>query len=180
MELHPMSQLRDIYKSCFQDVYGPGHIISDTAQAGIYLRTELAQMNDSAHSKPNTVKDYYEPVGIHGNFYRVNLFIIKNHVIPYKVFFNAFIRSTNGVKQIPVNKWAEEWALIQAEVKKIEPNMPNFHSDSVAIAHLLQQGHYAFDHSQVFRDTYNPHYRIISKKIFKKEILPYIKSLHRL
>lgn len=167
MKLHPMSQLRDIYKSCFQDVYGPGHIISDTVQAGQYLRSELAQTND-------TIGRYYEPVGIENNFYRVNLSVIKDNVIPYDLFFSAFVRSVNGIKPIPVADWAKQWALIESEVSKMNLNLPNFSADSAAIAQLLQQGKYAFDHSQAFRDAYNPHYRIVSKEIFEKELLPYI------
>jgi peroxiredoxin len=176
MKLYPMSQLRDIYKSCFQDVYGPGHIIADTAHANKYLLSELAQMNGKAesYSKSSSPKDYYEPVGINGNFYRVNLNIILNNGISYDRFFNAFVRSTNGVKPMPVAQWAKKWALIESEVRKMKLNLPNFSSDSAAIARLLQQGKYAFDHSQAYRDAYNPHYRIVSKKIFEKELLPYI------
>lgn len=177
MKLHPMSQLRDIYKSCFQDVYGPGHIISDTVEADKYLRSELASLNNSKDGTHGSVGPYYEPTGIEGNFYRVNISVICDNVIPYDRFFSAFVRSVNGIKSSSVSEWAKRWALIQSVVRKMNLNLTNFDTDSTAIAQLLQQGRYAFNHSQAFRDAYNPHYRIISKDIFEKELLPYI-SLH--
>ena len=40
MAAYPQSTLKDLYKNFFQDRFGPGHIIADTA-AGSYLRWEL-------------------------------------------------------------------------------------------------------------------------------------------
>ena len=34
----PKGQLRDVYKSFYQDALGPGHILGDTASARNYLR----------------------------------------------------------------------------------------------------------------------------------------------
>ena len=34
MHIYPKSTLRDLYKNFFQDLFGPGHIVSDTASAG--------------------------------------------------------------------------------------------------------------------------------------------------
>ena len=46
LEAYPQSSLRDLYKNFFQDRFGPGHIVSDTASAGKYLREELAAEKD--------------------------------------------------------------------------------------------------------------------------------------
>ena len=71
MEIYPCSTLMDIYKNFFQDSFGPGHIISDTASAGRYLREEL----NSADSFSGVA---YEPTGYLVNFYRVNLSVMKD------------------------------------------------------------------------------------------------------
>ena len=41
---YPESTLQDIYKSFYQEHFGPGHIISDTASARRYLMSELSEM----------------------------------------------------------------------------------------------------------------------------------------
>ena len=46
-----------------------------------------------------------EPTGWEGNFYRVNLSVIKKGQIPYAVFFDAFVRSVNGIRPITVAAW---------------------------------------------------------------------------
>ena len=74
--VYPKSTLCDIYKSFFQDRFGPGHLISDTTIAGLYLRKELSTMTES-------LTPDYEPTGCEGNFYRVNLSVIKEGKVPY-------------------------------------------------------------------------------------------------
>jgi hypothetical protein len=70
LEAYPKSTLQDLYKHFFQDYFGPGHIVSDTSSAGAYLDRELALFEQAPGA-------YYEPTGYNGNFYRVNLSVIK-------------------------------------------------------------------------------------------------------
>ena len=79
MQTYPKSTLKDLYKNFFQDKFGPGHIIGDTAAAGIYLRRELASYTECSG-------DIAEPTGWEGNFLRVNLSVIKTGQIPYATF----------------------------------------------------------------------------------------------
>lgn len=76
---YPQSTLQDIYKSFFQDRFGPGHLVADTAAARKYLRTEIEKMETS--SLP-----YYEPAGAGKNFYRVNLSLVKEGVVSEDIF----------------------------------------------------------------------------------------------
>ena len=75
MQKYPKSTLKDLYKNFFQDKFGPGHIIGDTASAGNYLRRELASYTECTG-------DIAEPTGWEGNFLRVNLSVIKNGQLP--------------------------------------------------------------------------------------------------
>ena len=97
LEAYPQSSLRDLYKNFFQDRFGPGHIVSDTASAGKYLREELAAEKDFRGP-------YYEQTGYSGDFYRVNLSLVKEGIIPYQVFFDAFIHKTkqSKIKQMKI------------------------------------------------------------------------------
>ena len=167
MQLHPKSTLRDLYKSFFQDRFGPGHIIADTTSAGRYLRQEL-------ESEKQFRGVLFEPTGYHGNFYRVNLSIIKNGEIDYDTFFKAFVKSVNGIKAITIEEWKAEWKKINAVIVRVVPNLDGYEKDNTEINALLQSGKYAMHHSKQFNEAYNLHYRIIDKATFEKEIMPKI------
>jgi hypothetical protein len=167
MELYPCSTLQDIYKNFFQDRFGPGHIISDTASAGEYLREELNSLI-SFSGVP------YEPTGYMGNFYRVNLSVIKEGKVDYDTFFKTFIKSVSGFEPISVQEWKDEWGVINGVVYKMNLNLKHYSRDSLEIAHLLQEGKYVMHHSREFSEAYNPHYRIVRKEYFEKMLLPLI------
>ena len=74
MATYPESTLQDVYKSFYQDHFGPGHMITDTASARQYLLKELSE-NDVA----STVR--FEPTGSEGRFVRVYLSAIADSLI---------------------------------------------------------------------------------------------------
>ena len=57
---YPHSTLQDIYKSFFQDNFGPGHAVPDSAQAASWLRGELAKVE-------RLDVQLYEATGYNGN-----------------------------------------------------------------------------------------------------------------
>ena len=164
----PKSTLQDLYKSFFQDRFGPGHLVSDTSMAGKYLRHEL---NNSTvfHEK------YYEPTGYESNYYRVNLSVIKENKISYQDFFEAFLRSVENVNLNDIEEWKTEWSEIESVIISMDLNLENFEEDLEMIHSVLEEGEYAVHHSETYNSEYHPHYRIIEKSIFEKEILPLIK-----
>ena len=163
----PKSTLQDLYKSFFQDRFGPGHLVSDTSMAGRYLRHEL---NNSTvfHEK------YYEPTGYESNYYRVNLSVIKENKISYQDFFDAFLRSVENVNLNDIEEWKTEWSEIESVIISMDLNLENFEEDLEMIHSVLEEGNYAIHHSEIYNSEYNPHYRIIEKSIFEKEIMPLI------
>ena len=165
MQTYPKSTLKDLYKNFFQDKFGPGHIIGDTAAAGNYLRRELASYTECSG-------DIAEPTGWEGNFLRVNLSVIKTGQIPYNTFFDAFVRSVNGIQPVTVAEWKKEWLQIEAIIRSIELALPGYEADRKEIEERLDRGEYVGHHSKVFEETYSPHYRIVSKDIFEKELKP--------
>ena len=111
VHIYAKSTLRKLYRGFFQDHLGLGHIVSDTASAGAYLREELA-----------TVKRFDGSClrGYDGNFYRVNLSLVKDCVILYAVNFDVFVRSVNSVCPMPVEEWKKEWALINSVISDMD------------------------------------------------------------
>ena len=164
---YPKSQLRDVYKNFFQDNFGPGHILNDTVAAGKYLRSEL-------ESTKEFEGPLYEPTGNKGNFYRVNLSLIKDGIVDYDTYFSAFVRSVRGIVQPSANSWRNYWKEIDSEIRDLGLSFVDEHNDRLHIAERLASGDFAVHHSHQFDESYNFHYRIISREIFENEILPLI------
>ena len=171
MKMYPHSTLRDLYKNYFQDYFGPGHIIADNSSADRYLRSELK--NSSSFEGAD-----YEPTGYKGRFYRVNLSVIADGRVPYEVYFDAFVRSVNGIKPIANDIWQQEWAKIDSviQVMGVLPQSEATDADRAMISKMLGEGNVVMHHSEEFSKHYQPHYRIIERSIFEQEILPLIKK----
>lgn len=163
MTAYPRSTLKDLYKNFFQDKFGPGHIISDTTAAGNYLRRELSSYTDLEGAVA-------EPTGWEGNFLRVNLSVIKSGQISYDTFFDAFLRSVNGIRPATVGEWQKEWIGIESIIRSMNLLLPDYETDRKEIEDRLNRGEYVGHHSKAFEEAYSPHYRIISKLIFEKEL----------
>lgn len=167
MTTYPQSTLRDLYKNFFQDVFGPGHLISDTAIAGKYLREELLLCDTQQ-------KRLYEPTGYSGNYYRVHLTVLAQKMVSYQRFFDAFVKSAERQPQMSIAQWKNEWTTIDSIIQNMNLNLPDEQKDRQDILELLQNNQYVLHHSQLFNKTYRLHYRIIEKSVFEKEILPYL------
>ena len=115
---------------------------------------------------------YYEPTGFNGNFYRVNLSVIKEGIISRDVFFDAFIRSVSNIQPITQEEWQKEWAQIDSVIHTMNLQLTNYNQEREKIFSLLEQGKFVMHHSEQFSKEYDPHYRIIEREIFLKEILP--------
>ncbi len=173
MERYPLSTLQDIYKNFFQSRFGPGHIVSDTTNAGAYLRKELTLVQDLD-------VPLYETCAENDTYYRVALAAIKSGAVSYEAYFGAFIRSVTALPEVNVSDWTKEWRKIENTIRGMHLNLPEYEKDVSAIEEVLAQGKYAIHHSRLYHDTYQPHYRLMEKKIFEKEILPLIEAYERL
>ena len=165
---YPRSTLKDLYKSFFQDRFGPGHIINDRNAARSYLLREL-----TSYSEPSG--EMYEPTGWQHNFYRVNLDAVKAGFVSSEILLDALIRSANAVKPVTVEEWREEWARIETVIRSMNLSIPDYESDLADINSRLKEGNYVGHHSEAYGNAYDPHYRIIDRDIFEKEILSLLK-----
>lgn len=166
---YPKAQLKDIYKSFFQDCFGPGHIIADQAQARSYLDWELAQ--------PAAYTDgpLYEPTGAEGNYYRVDLRVVSDGLVPYEVFFKAFVDGASAEPAASVPQFAARWQQVLDVARSMGlDTLPNYEADARRIDEHLAAGRYVGHHSDAFQQAYDPHYRIIAREIFLARILPYL------
>jgi hypothetical protein len=153
--------LQDIYKSCFQDLFGVAHALGTMEQVENYIAYESAKA-DSFES------NYYEPCGWRGNFIRVNLKAVREGKISAKELALAFMASANNTESVDLHSWLTEWQQIESIVREIYPNMEGFARDSATIRALIFEGRYVMHHSREYNNYYSPHYRIISKDQFIK------------
>lgn len=118
---YPESTLQDIYKSFYQEHFGPGHIISDTASARRYLMRELSEMG-------KTQSPYFEPTGSQGDYIRVYLSAVANSLITAEQLLDAFVRSANS-RQEPTVSWMEKWETIVSIIQANKIELEGFETD---------------------------------------------------
>ena len=173
MRKYPEAHLQDVYKSCFQDVYGPGHIIKDSATCARYIVDEMGQTDVSDLRFPD-----YEPTGVEGNFVRVNLRVLKDGRVPLDLFVRLLMQSADVKQKMPLYDWKGQWDRLQKTLDTITPRPKNFDADAANLRSWLDRGEVMVHHSRHFNESYAPHYRIIRRDLFEKHLLPLIAPSH--
>ena len=163
---YPESTLQDIYKSFYQEHFGSGHIISDTASARRYLMLELSEMG-------KTASPYFEPTGSQGDYVRVYLSAIADSLITAERLLDAFIRSAN-LWQEPAASWLDKWEAIVSIIQTNKMEIGNFETDLPLLTEAARNNQ-AVHHSRRYNEAYHPHYRIVERGIFEIELKPSLK-----
>lgn len=166
MRDYPQATLQDVYKSCFQDYFGVAHLLGSREQVYNYICKELEADDYVAGSR------YYEKCGWNVNHYRVYLNAIKEGYITADILADAFMASAPEEAPQVTEQWVNQWQVIEKIVRECYPDLYNLDVDSNAISEMLSQGKYVMHHSRRFNAAYHPHYRIIRRDIFEREILP--------
>ena len=102
---------------------------------------------------------------------------IKEGLIKEDMLLDAFIRSANTSERPSVESWRDRWHVIIGTIDQMQLQLPNFDKDKQFIESILSAGKYAISHSPEYREAYHPHYRIVEKGIFEREIKPWITGL---
>ena len=163
---YPESTSQDIYKSFYQEHFGPGHIISDTASARRYLMRELSEMG-------KTQSPYFEPTGGQGDYVRVYLSAVADSLITAERLLDAFIRSANS-RQEPTVSWMEKWEAIVSIIQANKIELEGFETDLPLLTEAARNNQ-AVHHSRRYNEAYHPHYRIVERSIFEIELKPSLK-----
>ncbi len=163
---YPESTLQDIYKSFYQEHFGPGHIISDTASARRYLMKELSEMG-------KTPSPYFEPTGSQGDYVRVYLSAVADNLITAEQLLDAFVRSANSWQE-PTVSWMEKWETIVSIIQANKMEIEGFETDLPLLTEAAQNNQ-AVHHSRRYNEAYHPHYRIVERSIFEIELKPSLK-----
>ena len=166
---YPESTLQDIYKSFYQEHFGPGHINSDTASARRYLMSELSEMG-------KTQSPYFEPTGSQGDYVRVYLSAVADSLITAEQLLDAFVRSANS-RQEPTVSWLEKWQAIVSIILANKMELEGFVNDLPLLTEAARNSQ-AVHHSRRYNEAYHPHYRIVERSIFELELKPFIQTIN--
>lgn len=158
---YPEATLQDIYKSFYQERFGPGHMIPNVENARNYLMSETEQATENTGT-------YYEPTGSEGKYVRIYLNAVSDGKISAEQLLDAFVESANHVE--PRNdKWADEWNEIVGVIE--EKNIPVTMSEELKqLLKECSEKEEAVHHSETYEKAYRPHYRIVEHNIFEKNL----------
>ena len=158
---YPKAQLTDIYKSFYQDNFGPGHLLGDTIAASNYFYSELEEQTQWGGP-------IFEFTGEGKNFIRLNMDLVRNGDISAEDYFRAFQNSLGRVDQPSDEYWISEWTNIDSIINSKGYHFINESNDREFIKEKLASRNFPIHHSNNFNENYNFHYRIISLPEFYK------------
>ena len=171
---YPEVQLADIYKSFYQDAFGPGHVLADSLASRRYFFSELEEGGEWGGP-------LFEFTGEGNNFVRLNMDLVRKGIIPAETYFQAFVNSLGRVLPPSPEEWINQWTQIDSILKAKNFSFPDEEADRIMIDQKLKNHNFTVHHSERFDSIYNFHYRIISipeferlKKIIKFEVGDFI------
>ncbi len=160
---YPKLQIGDILKFLYQSSFGCEHLLSDPSAAIDYIREEAARCHPH-------VGEWIEPLD--GEYCRVHLDYLGDGLSAKtfgKLFFLSAEHNANGRELL------EEKISVMLELSR-EGALPFSEEEARdAVEKWRKNGYPACHHSERFRDTYFPAYRVI-----KKEYAPFLPLLARI
>ncbi|RLC55250.1 MAG: hypothetical protein DRH89_08040 [Candidatus Cloacimonadota bacterium] len=158
-ELHPKVQLIDYYKLFFQGTFGPEHIISNKSSARKFLQNELEEYSIFEEIE-------YQNISYINKFYRVNINVINKGMITFDDFMDAFLKSAKIEKKISYEEWLIDWKNIEQQILLMKIPIENIEKQSAELWKIIEDKQLV-SHSNIYRKTYSPHYRLINAEQFK-------------
>lgn len=151
--LYPKMEPIDVIKLLYQNEFGGGHLIKDSASSLSYLKKEYE----------NTTKDKDSLlfVDIGNNIIRVNLSAIDFYNISVEKLNELFVSSSNETKG-SIDSFKEKIEYVKRLAKD---NFFNFSYDdfSLLLKKYEKANYPMVSHSDTYRKLYKPAYRIILK-----------------
>ena len=151
-ELHPKMEIRDMFKYIFQSSFGCEHLVSDEARALAYIKAELCEVTEARAWRVDELD---------GDYCRVHLCSVGGSLTPEvltKYFCLSAKTEPNGKTEL-ISKLSILRSLIE------DGTLPFSLSEFDELNNRWQEAGYpAIHHSDIFRSTYTPHYRVIARK----------------
>ena len=142
-------------------------MIPNVENARNYLMSEMEQASENSGA-------YYEPTGSEGKYIRVYLNAVADGKISAEQLLDAFVESANHVAP-RADKWSEQWSKIVNVIEKKQ--LPVKTNDELKqLLKECSEQEEAVHHSEDYEKVYRPHYRIVERNIFEKQLKGYLKE----
>ena len=153
-ERYPAMQLDDVYKLLHQAALGPGHAVDNPAAAGKRLDQEIQALGSGSIEPP---QDIISPDGRLG---RIHLRTYVTGGGNVHALHRAFVETANTYPASP-DKLAKFCGCLGDLAAA--GGIPFTQKDVVAyFEKIAQDGYPAIHHSEVFRNAYQPAYRVVA------------------
>lgn len=143
LKKYPLMQIQDILKLLMQGMLGPTHLIQDVNKLKDNLLNEYNQCKDN-----NINYDLIEEISDE---------YIRVYIKPYYIKYNNFDKLVDlFVKSCNLSYSLDEYK--NEVIKLINDDNKEF------ISQYLNGNSYVISHSLIYKENYQPHYLLISKK----------------
>ncbi|MDD3170833.1 MAG: hypothetical protein PHO86_00765 [Bacilli bacterium] len=157
----PLSTIQDLIKLLYQATFGGGHMISDPQQCLAFLHEECSSLEKKR--KGELLYEYISP-----DIVRVNLRPYLEYNFNLDYLNDAFIQTSNNnhgdiesfKQNISLLKGLIKEKLIALDLKETLNSIDNYEKSDYPVLH----------HSNIYRESYQPAYRIIDKKYLTTEM----------
>lgn len=166
LKMHPSMLPQDIIKLCYQAAFGAEHLLTDTNRALKYLEYEYANVSPSCGELYEMISD---------EVCRINLSVWKYKKLPlswlFKMFADSAHISSDGAVQLESYMNSAEALLQNAKTSFSFDDWKSFRT------HYEELGMPAIHHSESYRNTQKPSYRIVNSRFLRLiPILQYINN----
>lgn len=163
LALHPSCKLIDIYKLLFQAYFGPAHLLRDRASVTESIMTETLSMQ---HAYKPLIQDIGNGMG----YCRISLGNLKPDTSNNPVSFKQQCEALADLMQLscleaePPYTINDIWENYKKTILAIYPASKEEWEEVSTLAKVAMLP----SHSDNFRNTYLPHYRIIDIQLVEK------------
>ena len=159
-ETYPKSEAQDLYKTLFQESFGPGHIISSWDAARLHLERELASM------PPHEEVALIEPCGPAGRMLRLNLRSALAEGIDVDDIIDMMRKSVERL-QPDTLAFLHQGDIVRRRGADAQLPCTNDLTEKCA-ATLGPEGLDVIHHSDVYVMNYRPAYRVIMREVYNE------------
>lgn len=156
LKRYPLMNIEDVYKLCHQAAMGPEHLITNKKNTFEKLCNELVEINVSS------TRPLLEEIDPMDQLVRLNLISFKEKqgdpVKLFDVFFQTVTTFNPQIENLEYY-WNDIISLSDKNKIPFQADMVN-----VFIKKLASQNYPAIHHSQSYKETYQPTYRLIARK----------------
>ncbi len=154
----PESRLPDIYKLLYQSCMGPGHAMTNCANASTWLMQEWESIAE------NSEEELYENISLHYPIYRINLRLAKARNIEPSKILDSFVALANEFPKKP-EVLVSVWEIVSGKIKAGKIILPDGDEIDEFNKFIIEKKYPPMHHSREYSDVYRPAYRLVGSEI---------------